>query len=42
VTLLGKSQWSISHARGVRVTRGMASVALAFERHRQDHFSSHF
>jgi hypothetical protein len=30
-TLLGQSRWPISNARGVRVTREMDSVSLAFE-----------
>ena len=41
-TLLVKSRLSIPHARGVRVTRGMASVSLAFKDHLQDCFAACF
>ena len=41
-TLLGKSQWLISNAKGVRVTRDMGSVSLAFERGVSACFSARF
>ena len=31
LTLLGKSQWPISNAKGVHVTRSMSSVSLALQ-----------
>ena len=42
VTLLVKSRQSGSNAMGVRVTRGTASIFLAFNPRMQDRFSAHF
>jgi hypothetical protein len=42
LTLLVNAQPSISNAIGVRVTRGMASVSLAFECRIQARFSERF
>jgi hypothetical protein len=41
-TLLVKSWWLISNAKGVRVTRDMGSVSLAFERCVSARFSARF
>jgi hypothetical protein len=41
-TLLGKSQWPMSNATGVRIMRGMSAVSCAFKRHMQDGFSARF
>jgi hypothetical protein len=41
-TLLGKSRWPISNAKGVRVTRDMGSVSLTFERCVSVRFSARF
>ena len=40
VTLLVKSRRSISRAIGVRVTKSMCSMSLAFNRRMQDHCST--
>jgi hypothetical protein len=42
LTLLVKSRWPTSNAKGVRVTRDMGSVSLAFERCVSAHFSACF
>ncbi len=42
LTLLVKSRWLISNAKGVRVTRDMGSVSLAFERCVSARFSARF
>jgi hypothetical protein len=41
-TLLVNAQQSISNAIGIRFTRGMASVALAFKRRMYARFSARF
>jgi hypothetical protein len=42
VTLLGKSVWSISNVRRVRLTRDMVSISLGLKGRMQDRFSTRF
>jgi hypothetical protein len=42
LALLVKSRQSVSNAMGVRITRGMARISLAFNRCMQDRLSKSF